>query len=92
MINWRNGKAGFVGGLKYIIKGVFQFAHSITTTSTETEKASFAIESEISSDGQGVLSAITTAGEAVVAGLVSGKGVRSVISSDGIGVINKFQG
>lgn len=30
-MNWRNGKAGFVGGLKYIIKGVFQFAHSITS-------------------------------------------------------------
>ena len=33
MINWRNGKGGFVGGLKYIIKGVFQFAHSVTSAS-----------------------------------------------------------
>jgi len=31
MINWRNGKGGFVGGLKYAIKGLFQFAHSITS-------------------------------------------------------------
>lgn len=30
-MNWRNGKGGFVGGLKYIIKGVFQYAHSITS-------------------------------------------------------------
>jgi len=31
MINWRNGKGGFVGGLKTLIKGVFQYAHSITS-------------------------------------------------------------
>tara|TARA_R110000803_G_scaffold115793_5_gene184361 strand:- start:8139 stop:8417 length:279 start_codon:yes stop_codon:yes gene_type:complete len=31
MINWRSGKAGFVGGLKYAIRGVFQFAHSVTS-------------------------------------------------------------
>lgn len=31
MINWRNGKGGFVGGLKYAIKGLFQFAHSLTS-------------------------------------------------------------
>ena len=32
MINWRNGKGGFVGGLKNIIGGVFRYAHSITST------------------------------------------------------------
>ena len=31
MINWRDGKGGFVGGLKYLVKGVFQFAHSLTS-------------------------------------------------------------
>jgi hypothetical protein len=31
MMNWRSGKGGFVGGLKYLIKGVFQFAHSLTS-------------------------------------------------------------
>jgi len=31
MINWRNGKGGFVGGLKRLIKGVFQFAHTINS-------------------------------------------------------------
>lgn len=31
MMNWRDGKGGFVGGLKYLIKGVFQFAHSLTS-------------------------------------------------------------
>lgn len=92
MINWRNGKGGFVGGLKHAIRGMFQFVHSITSDSVLTPKASFAVESTISSDGLGVLSAITTAGETVIAGLVSGKGVRSVISSDGIGVNNKFEG
>jgi len=33
MINWRNGKGGFVGGLKHSIKGFFQYAHSVTTES-----------------------------------------------------------
>ena len=31
MINWRNGKGGFVGGLKNIIRGVFRFAHAINS-------------------------------------------------------------
>ena len=31
MINWRNGKAGFVGGLKHAIKGFFRYSHSITS-------------------------------------------------------------
>lgn len=33
MINWREGKAGFVGNAKRLIKGVFQ--HSFTVTSAE---------------------------------------------------------
>ena len=55
-------------------------------------QASFAVESAISPNGLGVLSSITVDGEAVVAGLVSGKGVLSVISADGIGVSTKFEG
>lgn len=35
MINWRNGKAGFVGGLKYAIKGFFQYAYSVTTATAK---------------------------------------------------------
>lgn len=31
MINWRNGKGGFNGGAKILIKGFFQFVHSITS-------------------------------------------------------------
>ena len=31
MINWRSGKAGFVGGSKYIVKGVFKYFHSVTS-------------------------------------------------------------
>ena len=36
MINWRNGKAGFVGGLKYAIKGFFKYAHSVTSETAVT--------------------------------------------------------
>lgn len=93
MINWRNGKGGLVGGLKYIIKGVFQFAHSITSVSAPPPpQATFGVTSEIDPNGLGVLSSITTAGETVVAGLVAGKGVRSVINADGVSVRTKFEG
>ena len=70
----------------------FGYAGFTAKAASSIVTASFAVTSVISSIGKSVLSAITTAGEAVIAGLVSGKGVRSVISSDGIGVTNKFQG
>ena len=31
MINWREGKGGFVGGAKRLIKGVFQYSYTITS-------------------------------------------------------------
>lgn len=31
MIKWRSGKAGFVGGLKHAIRGLFSYQHSVTT-------------------------------------------------------------
>jgi len=31
MINWRSGKAAFVGASKYLIKGVFSFSRSLTS-------------------------------------------------------------
>ena len=30
MITWRSGKAGFVGGSKTLIKGVFSFQHAVS--------------------------------------------------------------
>ena len=70
----------------------FAYAGFTAKAASSIITASFAVISVISSIGQSVRSSITTAGETVIAGLVSGKGVRSVISSDGIGVLNKFQG
>lgn len=31
MIFWRDGKAGYVGGLKHKIKGFFQFRYTVTS-------------------------------------------------------------
>lgn len=31
MIRWREGKAGFVGGSKYKIRGFFSYSYAITT-------------------------------------------------------------
>ena len=93
MINWRNGKAGFVGGLKYIIKGVFQFAHSITSAtppSVDAPLTSFAVSSLISSDGSGIRSNIgSTLGiESAISS--DGLGVRSNMSNAGLGLENGF--
>lgn len=32
MINWRGGKAGFVGGIKHNIKGFFRAVYAVTST------------------------------------------------------------
>lgn len=31
MINWRGGRGGFVGGIKHLVKGVFQQTYSSTS-------------------------------------------------------------
>ncbi len=35
MIKWRDGKGGFVGGLKHSIKGFFTYQHSSTSATPE---------------------------------------------------------
>lgn len=36
MINWRSGKAGFVGASKRLIKGFFSYQYSVTTATVVT--------------------------------------------------------
>ncbi len=35
MINWRDGKGGFVGASKRFIKGFFSYSYAVTTESVE---------------------------------------------------------
>ena len=52
MINWRKGLGGFVGGYRTAIKGVFEFAHSITTAPIiNTPDCFTAMDSPIDPDG-----------------------------------------
>ena len=39
MIKWRDGKAGFVGASKRLIKGFFSYSYSVTTAAVEAPSA-----------------------------------------------------
>lgn len=47
MIIWRNGKGGFVGGLKRLIKGVFDPSHSITSATVVVPETSISGQFDI---------------------------------------------
>ena len=60
MINWRKGLGGFAGGYRTAIKGVLEFAHSITTEPIiNTPDCFTTMDSPIDPDGVSVDSAIT---------------------------------
>jgi len=86
MINWRNGKGGFVGGLKNIIGGVFRYSHSITTETVVTIPKAFGVVSLIDDSGQGLSSAIDVTGQGVDSLITSSLGVLSLIDNQGVGV------
>ena len=97
MINWRSGIAGFVGSSKYIIKGFFNYAYSVTSEDVIVDLKGFGVFSAIDDSGQGLRSAIDATGQGInslitpslgVVSLVdnSGQGVFSLINVDGKGV------
>jgi len=100
MINWREGKAGFVGGSKRLIKGVFSYVYTVTSVSIEPPNLTVGFMSIVQEAGKGALSTITADGVGVLStieqssGLLSiiqesGKGVSSAIDEDGQGVDSK---
>lgn len=86
MINWRNGKGGFVGGLKNIIGGVFRYSHSITTATVVTIPKAFGVISLIDDSGQGLNSSIDATGQGVTSLIASSFGVLSLIDNSGQGL------
>lgn len=86
MINWRNGKGGFVGAQKRLIKGVFQYSHTITTETVTITLESFGVNSFIDAQGQGVIGIILAKGQGVTGQIDESFGVSSIISSVGQGV------
>jgi len=96
MINWREGKAGFVGGSKRLIKGVFSYIYTVTTEFAEILEITDGIVSPMTSDGFGTTGLITQDGDGTVSamtdsGIIStlsdyGDYALSTITSDGDGI------
>ncbi len=98
MINWRNGRATFVGASKYLIKGFFNFAHSITSESVDVvpdcvtsvnsliDGAGLSVRSKIDHNGLSVECRIDviTSVDSLIDGL--GISIRSKIDHRGLGV------
>ena len=81
MINWRNGKGGFVGGLKYIIKGVFQFAHSVTSVGPTPDCYIAGISTIIESTMSDV------AGIGTLTDTIAGVGALDIADISGVGTL-----
>ena len=91
MIFWRDGKAGFVGAAKKLIRGFFSFQHSVTTDSVAVTPLSFGVNSIITSteavlctitETDGVLCTMTST-EAKASAISSSFGVKSLIDTTG---------
>ena len=96
MINWRSGKAGFVGGSKRLIKGALSFVYTVTSDIVAIPEIIDGVLSYITSDGHGVTGLMTSDGGGIVStiensGIISpldsyGGYALSVIDTDGDGI------
>jgi hypothetical protein len=88
MINWRNGKAGFVGGLKYAIKGFFQYTHSITSTTVITQGPGLGFSTSMTNNGLAKIGLMFNNGIGETGTMANdGIGKGSTMSNDGIGKV-----
>lgn len=85
MINWRDGKAGFVGAAKHWIKGFFRYAYSETTESIASPDAYHSLISPIVTTGNGVLSTIT-ATHGILSTVTASHGLSSMLNARGRGL------
>jgi len=96
MINWREGKAGFVGSSKRLIKGVFSYVYTATSAFVLIPDIINGILSPMTSDGFGTTGVITSDGDGVLStmensGIISimtdyGDYALSTIDTDGGGI------
>lgn len=88
-MNWRNGKGGFVGGLKYIIKGFFQYSHSLTSEAPEPNLGPGAgYSSTMSNDGLGLGTNLSNDGIGGVGEMTNdGIGLSATMGNNGIGEV-----
>jgi len=98
MINWREGKAGFVGGSKRLIKGVFSYVYTVTSAFVVIPDIVDGVVSSMTSDGFGTTGIMTSDGGGIVStmtdgGIIStmsdyGGYALSTITTDGDGIIS----
>lgn len=98
MIKWREGKAGFVGNSKRLIKGAFDYVYTVTTAFVITPDIIDGIISPMTSDGFGTTGIITSDGDGIVSttsndGIIStmsdyGDYALSTMTDDGDGIIS----
>lgn len=96
MIKWREGKAGFVGNSKRLIKGIFSYVYTVTTDLAIILSITDGVVSTMTSDGHGTTGLITSDGSGVLSlmansGIISsmtdyGDYALSTINSDGDGI------
>lgn len=96
MIFWKDNKAGFVGGSKRLIKGVFQYIHSVTTGTVIVSPDCFAAFKGIITDSDGFQGLIDDSTNAFI-GLIDddptarigtvfpNKGFNGIIDPDDLG-------
>lgn len=92
MINWRSGKAGFIGAAKTLIKGVFSFQYSVTSEApiAPTDVAA-GVSAIILGDGAGVAGSILELGAGTVGEIIGdGAGVSAIIIENGAGVFGEI--
>jgi len=85
VINWRSGKAGFVGSSKRLIKGVFEFIYTAPTDLVVIQDIVDGILSKISPNGFGVTSTISMDGDGILS-TMQNSGIISTMAADGFGV------
>ena len=87
MINWRNGKGGFIGGLKTAIRGFFQYAHSITSEAVApTLGPGAGYSTTMSNDGLGFGTNLSNDGLGEIGSMTNdGIGLSSTMGNNGIG-------
>jgi len=61
MIIWKNNKAGFKGGLNYLIKGFFQAVHSVTSVAPVQDIIPVGLITLLSDDPIGLLTQLSDA-------------------------------
>ncbi len=89
MISWRDGKAGFVGASKYLIKGLFSYRHSVTSEVPITADSFYASSGVINANALATIGMIIEEGGASTSLITdtfssSGKIDDNAISSTGI--------